>query len=813
MPVPHNRARSANGNTRMAAEGKGLMQQLFKRRVPQIVGVYIAACWMTVEIGDWVGEQLGLAPNLIAYVFVLMIALLPSVAVLAWNHGAPGRDRSTRFEKLFVPANLVAAVVAVVAFFGYAPPGAPGSAIPSAESAVVERTVIDETGAEQTFTVARAGFHRLVYASFFQLDDPGAADAPDWRQYAVAWLLATALDRDPLISVAIPLSGHIVSDYAEAGYPDALGEPLALAVRQAQGIGARYVVRGQMATTTSGVELTAQVIEADSGTRVGEVEATGENVIAAAEVLAAELRPLLAPDLADDDERFTRIPLAEAATPSIEALRAMIDGLDALRLQRDIATAQAQFERALEIDPAFALAAANLHELYRNNARFAEAIAAADRALVHEYKLDNATRFALKANRHALAGDYPTAMRVLRMWTEVHPDNFNAWMTLAQNQIVLGEIEGAAESLRRAQELEPDSTAVLRRMARVDQLAGDYDAAADRLRTFIEQNPADVGARIELGQVLTRAGQPEAALEVFEEAELLADDPLSARLNRAIVWVRQGRFDRAAAALDALMAANSDAARLAEILKVRFSLLGSAGRYRDLLAEIDDHDEMLRQVVPPIQYWSQWSDQVSQAHLAHGEFDAVEAAIDTAENGLGEPFNRTLALNRIQLLIETGGAQAELEEQLERIRFFEEQYSFGGILAVVRWAEALVRRHAGDTEEAVALMREARDGYQATGLSLNLDAIEYLDAELARMLIADGQNDAARELLDDLIQRHPAFASARWTRIELARDTGDEETLRADLDALLAQWSDADPEMLRLSEAIAMRAALDPTVD
>ena len=783
----------------MSSESRGLLAELLARRVPQIVGIYIGACWMTVEIGDWMSEQLGLAPNLVAYLFVLMIALLPSVAVLAWNHGAPGKDRSTRFEKLFVPTNLLAAIVAVVAFFGYAPPGAPGSAIATAESALVERTVVDETGAEQTFTVARAGFHRLVFTSFWQADSPELEN--DWRRYAVSWLLSVELNRDPLISLATPYSGRIISDYIEAGFPEAVGEPRALAVRQAQRLGARYLIRGRLAGTDDGLRLTATVIEADSGAVTGEVEAQGENVIEASAALAASLRPLLVPDVADQALDFTRIPLAEAATPSIEALQAMIAGNNAQHLARDQQAAKEHFEEALEIDPAFALAAAYLHGVHRMTGDLTSAVQAADRALVHEYKLDNTIRFSLKANRHALTGDYATAMRVLRMWTEVHPSNFGAWMTLAQNQVTIGEFDEAIESLDRAEQLDPDNAAILRRRATIDQLTGDYDAAAERLRALIEREPGDVAARIDLGQSLARTGRSEAALEVFQEAELLADDPLRARLSQVAVWNRAGDFDQAERTLDALLATNTAPARRAQILTARMPLLASAGRYRQLLSELDAERDLLLRVLPPSQFWSIWADYKSSAYMSFGDFDAAMAAIDEAQEGLGEPFNRILSLNRIRLLIEHGDSSLDLEPLLERLQFFEENFSFGGIVAVVRWGEALVRGRAGETEEAVALMREARDRHRASGLGLNMSAGEYLDLELAKLMIANGERAEARRLVDDILERHPSMADARWARIEMAREDGDEQSMRSDLIELLDQWSDADPEMLRLNEA------------
>lgn len=795
----------------MSSESRGWFAELLARRVPQIMGIYIGACWMTVEIGDWLSEQLGLAPNLIAYLFVLMIALLPSVALLAWNHGAPGKDRSTRFEKLFVPANLTAAIVAVVAFLGYAPPGAPGSAIAPAESALVERTVVDETGTEQTFTVARAGFHRLVFASFWQAETDELED--DWRRYAVSWLIGVALGRDPLISLTTPYNSGIISEYIEAGYPDGLDEPRALAVRQAQRLGARYLVRGGMSLTDGGLRLTATVIEAESGAVTGEMEAQGANVIEATSELVTLLRPLLAPDISDQAAGFTSIPLAEATTPSNEALEAFVAGLNARYLDRDQQSARAHLEQALVVDPAFALAAAQLHYLLRLTGDLGAAVEMADRALVHEYKLDNTTRFSLKANRHALTGDYDTAMRVLRMWTEVHPSNFVAWMSLAQNQVVIGEFDAAIESLRRAEALDPDNDAILKRRAAIDQLTGDYEAAAERLSDLIEREPDDVGARIDLGQSLARAGRSEAALEVFQEAELLADDPLRVRLSQANVWIREGEFDKADRTLDALLAASSDPARRAQIVTMRLPLLAAAGRYRALLATLDEHQELMQQVMAPAQYWSMWAEFQWTAHSGVGDFDAAAAAIEVAQDALGEPFNRILALNWIRHLVETGGSPSDLEPHLEQLRFFETSFSYGAIIGVVRWGEALARGHAGATGEAVELMREARDRYRASGLGLNMSAIEGLEHELARLMIADGQRRAAGELVDHILERHPSMAEARWTRIELALEEDDEASARADLVALLAQWENADEDLVRLNEAEALLDRLGAPAD
>ena len=42
-----------------------------------------------------------------------MIVMLPAVALLAYNHGAPGRDRWTKTERVFVPLNVLVAAAMI----------------------------------------------------------------------------------------------------------------------------------------------------------------------------------------------------------------------------------------------------------------------------------------------------------------------------------------------------------------------------------------------------------------------------------------------------------------------------------------------------------------------------------------------------------------------------------------------------------------------------------------------------------------------------------------------------------------------------
>ena len=87
----------------MTAE-RSFFENLLRRRVLQIAGMYVAATWVVIELGDWVTERFNLPPNLTSYVFVAMLVLLPAVVLFAYNHGAPGKDKWTGTGKGRNPA-------------------------------------------------------------------------------------------------------------------------------------------------------------------------------------------------------------------------------------------------------------------------------------------------------------------------------------------------------------------------------------------------------------------------------------------------------------------------------------------------------------------------------------------------------------------------------------------------------------------------------------------------------------------------------------------------------------------------------------
>jgi len=82
-----------------------VLSELLRRRVPQVVGVYLAAAWGVIEFSDWAVTRFGLDRALSGWVLAGLSILLPFVAVGSWRSAD---RRAGRREKSAPPPRSVA---------------------------------------------------------------------------------------------------------------------------------------------------------------------------------------------------------------------------------------------------------------------------------------------------------------------------------------------------------------------------------------------------------------------------------------------------------------------------------------------------------------------------------------------------------------------------------------------------------------------------------------------------------------------------------------------------------------------------------
>ena len=96
---------------------KTFIKELLQRRVPQILGSYFIGSTTLLFFIDWLVEKYGFSDNYTSLALFGLISIIPSVVILAYFHGAPGKDEWTKVEKYGIPTNIL--FITVVLFFGY----------------------------------------------------------------------------------------------------------------------------------------------------------------------------------------------------------------------------------------------------------------------------------------------------------------------------------------------------------------------------------------------------------------------------------------------------------------------------------------------------------------------------------------------------------------------------------------------------------------------------------------------------------------------------------------------------------------------
>ena len=83
------------------------IKELIHRRIPHIIGSYLVAGTSLILFIDWLVNRYSLPEYYTTLCLFGVIAIIPSVVILAYFHGAPGKDEWTKIEKIGVPVNII----------------------------------------------------------------------------------------------------------------------------------------------------------------------------------------------------------------------------------------------------------------------------------------------------------------------------------------------------------------------------------------------------------------------------------------------------------------------------------------------------------------------------------------------------------------------------------------------------------------------------------------------------------------------------------------------------------------------------------
>jgi len=196
---------------------------------------------------------------------------------------------------------------------------------------------------------------------------------------------------------------------------------------------------------------------------------------------ATDMRGKLGESLASLEKSAT--PIEEATTSSLEALKAYSMGRK-LIVQKGDAAALPYFQRAVELDPNFALAYRYMAVVYFNLGQSTRASQNANRAFQLRERVSERERYAVDALYYTYAtGELEKANQVYELWKQSYPRDRLPFGNLGDNFMKLGQWEKALRETRDALRLEPNVAVVNSNLAWMQLALNRRDEA----RTTVEQ--------------------------------------------------------------------------------------------------------------------------------------------------------------------------------------------------------------------------------------------------------------------------------------------------------------------------------------
>lgn len=786
----------------------GFFKQLLERRVIQIVGIYLGAAWVCLEFSEWLVTRYALSTRVTDIVLILLITLLPSVIVVAWNHGAKGPDKWTRLERYFLPCNGIVATLVVI----FVMQSAPG--LVAAESV----TVTDETGQDQTFLVANEQFRKSILIYPFERPDLAEEMAqqvgpqqPDYLAYAVPFLVARDLEQSLFINSGTIYTNDewgIHSRLQRAGMDGRLDLPLSLQQEIAEDHDYGYFVTGAAEQSPAdGIRVELNLHDAGTAQIIADVSFQAHSIFDLVDRLSADIYTAL--DLPDARTTGNQdLPVTEITTGSDAALQAFMQGMNRRLFDNNFELASSNFQQALDIDPEFSLAAMVQGLAVGNAGAIEESRQLLQSAQRAGYRLLETEKTQIKGELYSLNDQPEKVVALYSMWTEIQPQSLDAWLSLAnaltwQTQ----DYDLALLTFKQAYRLAPDQTWMLTRMSELAVATGDVEQAQKFLAQYIQIQPDDHTGHAYRGLLFLNLGRLDEAEQDFQRAMLMRADVVTPRIRMADLELRRGNLQSAMNYMDEAERTAASQSQRAIVTYARAELLDIMGRQQAAALAYHDAYQLALTFRRPadavLGYLIPSMDMLGRSGLiAQGE-QQLQTELDALQGYRSE----LQALGQTMLYAANGQA-GRAEANLRQLMNIDDEFVLrfiADLLARIRGLVALQQQ-----DYAAAIEQFTASIAANTDISIDSD-IQQLRIEtlIATSLRLSGDINAAERQLESVLARSPHYPMALLEKARINIEKKRDEQAAADLNRALAVWAESDVDFAPADEARRLLAAID----
>ncbi|MEZ5197318.1 MAG: adenylate/guanylate cyclase domain-containing protein [Bacteroidales bacterium] len=515
-----------------------ILRDLWNRRVFQILIGYLIGSWIIKQAVAAIVTNYMLSPYLVDLAWVILLSLIPTVFLLTYFHGKRSFGKWSRAEVIGLPVNAVITIALVVILFQGKDLGA------ATETVVVE----DESGATIERVVSKNEFRKKLALYFFN-NKTGDSNL-DWMSYAIPAILDYDLSQN-LFLHAQPAAA-LFYKFKEAGYSSGLGAPLMLLKNISEYYQLEYFVTGDFNKQTEGYWIKVKLFETANARMISEFEFSNKNFFTLIDNVSAMLTEKLELPSRHKTES-SDLPIAEIYTDSIKALEYITKGNNEILINNNWHKATEYVEMAIEEDPGFTLAHLVLAEYCFNSNNISKAEEQLQITMDNIYNLPERLQFNAKFFYYISKQEPDKALAVLKMWTELFPEDIEAHEMLATRYQYKSMLKESIEEYRAILRLDPGQTKYVRYIGDLHEARGNYDSAMHYHTQYAESNPMDYKAYRNLGELYLNLGDYENAAKMLEKASIMGSQDIDVELTRIKVDMRLGKFKEVEEQFSALL--------------------------------------------------------------------------------------------------------------------------------------------------------------------------------------------------------------------------------------------------------------------
>jgi tetratricopeptide (TPR) repeat protein len=341
----------------------------------------------------------------------------------------------------------------------------------------------------------------------------------DYLQKAIPNLLITNLEQTGQLYVATWERLHDLLKQIKKSNVEIIGSDLGFELCRMEGI--KSIVLGTFTKAGNMFATDVKVLDAETKRLLKSSSSKSEGVDSILKTQIDELSREISKGIGIATEKIAagQLPVAEVTTPSMEAYNYFLRGNEE-KWKYYFDDARNFLEKAVELDPTFAMAYRSLSMVYAWLGETRAGNEALEKAMTYARKATEKERLYIEADYAAyIENDQEKSIRLLEQIVSKYPREKEAHVLLAAPpHLAFKNLDKVIEELNKALQLDPNYGIAINHLAMLWRTKGDFEKALELFKKYASVSPGDANPIDSMANLYFRMGRIDEAIAKFKEA-------------------------------------------------------------------------------------------------------------------------------------------------------------------------------------------------------------------------------------------------------------------------------------------------------